>query len=42
MNLELDYYDPDTSYEEDVQAFANAVYYKVDHLAKVLTGPSPE
>lgn len=32
MNQTLDYYDPDTSYEEDVLAFANAVQEKTKQL----------
>lgn len=32
MNQTLDYYDPDTSYEEDVLAFANAVQEKTKEL----------
>lgn len=32
MNQTLEYYDPDTSYEEDVLAFANAVQEKTQQL----------
>lgn len=32
INNSLDYYDPDTSYEEDVMAFANALNEKVTSL----------
>lgn len=32
----FDYYDPDTSYEEDVLAFCRAVNEKADELEKVL------
>ena len=32
MNQTLDYYDPDTSYEEDVRAFATAVQEKTEQL----------
>jgi hypothetical protein len=32
---ELDYYDPDTSYQEDVMAFANALNEKVTSLEKL-------
>lgn len=32
----LDYYDPDTSYEEDVLAFCRAVNEKADELEKAL------
>ena len=32
INNSLDYYDPDTSYEEDIMAFANALNEKVTSL----------
>lgn len=34
----LDYYDPDTSYEEDVRAYVDAVERKANHLRKVVDG----
>lgn len=41
MNQSLDYYDPDTTYEEDVQAFADAVDSKVGELNNLLNGFEP-
>ena len=42
MGQRLDYYAPDTSYEEDVQAFANAVSDKFSVLEQLLeNGPTP-
>lgn len=35
LNVSFDYYDPDTSYEEDVQALANALEEKMQELKKV-------
>lgn len=35
LNIRFDYYDPDTSYEEDALAFANALNEKVEELKKV-------
>lgn len=35
MNISFDYYDPDTSYEEDVKAFAYAVNNKVIELSQI-------
>lgn len=35
LNIRLDYYDPDTSYEEDALAFANALNEKIEELKKV-------
>jgi hypothetical protein len=32
LNLSLDYYDPDTSYAEDIMAFANALKAKVEEV----------
>lgn len=41
MNQSLDYYDPDTSYEEDVRAFADAVSSKFSVLERLLdNGPT--
>lgn len=34
----LDYYDPDTTYEEDVLAFCRAVNEKADDMGKALGG----
>ena len=36
LNQRLDYYDPDSSYEDDVLAFASAVEDKVQQLQVVL------
>jgi hypothetical protein len=33
-NVKLNYYDPDTSYEEDVRAFMNAFQKRVNKLDK--------
>lgn len=35
LGTPLDYYDPDTSYAEDVIAFANAVEQKVKNLDQI-------
>lgn len=35
LGVSFDYYDPDTSYEEDLRAFANALKEKVEELEKV-------
>lgn len=35
LNVSFDYYDPDTSYEEDVLAFSNAFNEKMEELKKV-------
>lgn len=35
LNVSFDYYDPDTSYEEDLMAFANALKEKLEKLEKV-------
>jgi hypothetical protein len=35
-DISLDYYDPDTSYEEDVLAFVSAVKHKADEIRTVL------
>lgn len=35
LNIRFDYYDPDTSYEEDSLAFSNALNEKVEELKKV-------
>lgn len=35
LNLKLDYYDPDSSYEEDIKAFAYALDDKMKELSKV-------
>lgn len=35
LNISFDYYDPDTSYEEDVRAFSDALYSKVEELSKI-------
>lgn len=35
LNVNFDYYDPDTSYEEDVRAFTDALDNKVEELAKI-------
>ena len=41
MGQSLEYYDPDTSYEEDVQAFADAVSSKFYVLERLLdNGPT--
>ena len=37
MNMRLEYYDPDTSYQEDVCAYASALNEKADLLAKLQT-----
>ena len=34
--ISLDYYDPDTSYEEDVTAFVNALNDKLQDLTPIL------
>lgn len=36
LNVALEYYDPDTSYKEDVLTYYNAVKIKVDTLTKLL------
>lgn len=36
LNQNLNYYDPDASYEEDVLAFAAAVNEKVEHIQTLL------
>lgn len=36
QEMHLDYYDPDTTYEEDVAAFMNAFNEKFERFAKVL------
>ncbi len=41
MNQQLDYYDPDGTYEEDVVAFANAVQDKHEQLNTLLNGFNP-
>ena len=41
MNQELSYYDPDGTYEEDVEAFAYAVDAKEDELNTLLNGFNP-
>lgn len=33
LNVDFDYYDPDTSYEEDVEAFASALNNSCEHIA---------
>lgn len=33
--FQLDYYDPDTSYEEDVQAYVSALHAKCAELRKI-------
>ena len=40
LNTRLEYYDPDTTYEEDVRAFVDALREKVEQLEHVL-GDSP-
>lgn len=35
LGTELDYYDPDTSYEEDMDAFINAFQDKMDRLGNL-------
>lgn len=35
LNVSFDYYDPDTSYEEDVKAFSDALDSKVKELSKI-------
>jgi hypothetical protein len=40
LNTRLKYYDPDTTYEEDVRAFVDARREKVEQLEHVL-GDSP-
>ncbi len=35
LNTSLEYYDPDTTYEEDVQAFVTAVEAKMAELEKL-------
>jgi len=37
----VDYYDPDTSYEEDVAAYANAVRERVEQMEKALADVRP-
>ncbi|WP_150126598.1 hypothetical protein [Burkholderia cenocepacia] len=39
MGFPLDYYDPDTSYEDDVRAFANALDAKVQQLSRFVHAP---
>lgn len=41
MNQELSYYDPDGTYEEDVEAFAYAVDAKHEQLSTLLNGFNP-
>lgn len=36
LNTRLDYYDPDTSYQEDLEAFANAFDEKLTSLTNVM------
>lgn len=36
LGFRLDYYDPDTSYEEDVRAYVTALREKADQQAEVL------
>lgn len=36
LNLKLDYYDPDTSYEEDVCAYRDALDTRMENLAPAL------
>ena len=38
MGLDFDYYDPDTSYEEDVTAYMNALNYNVLPSVKAVLG----
>jgi hypothetical protein len=38
--LRLDYYDPDTTYEEDVRAFCRAAAEKAAELRELLEGES--
>lgn len=35
LNVSFDYYDPDTSYEEDIKAFSDALKDKVQELSKI-------
>lgn len=35
LGVNFDYYDPDTSYEEDVKAFSDALDSKVEELSKI-------
>lgn len=35
LNINFDYYDPDTSYEEDVRAFSDALDSKIEELSKI-------
>jgi hypothetical protein len=38
LGIRLDYYDPDTTYEEDVTAFVNALHNIRDRLGKDFFG----
>ena len=40
LNTRLEYYDPDTSYEEDVRAYVEALREKVEHLEAII-GDAP-
>lgn len=33
LNVDFDYYDPDTSYQEDVEAFATAFHHSCESIA---------
>lgn len=35
LNVRFEYYDPDTSYEEDLKAFSSALEEKIAELSKV-------
>lgn len=35
IGIQVDWYDPDTSYEEDVMAYVNALREKADELRKI-------
>lgn len=35
LNIRFEYYDPDTSYEDDLRAFSSALEEKMEELSKV-------
>lgn len=41
LSVDFDWYDPDTTYEEDVLAFCRAINEKADELVKAIGGPNP-
>lgn len=36
VNISFDYYDPDTTYEEDIKAFSSAFKEKIEDVEKIL------